>query len=178
MEEDTREQIIRLLATSVGETEARGVVERELKKLGLSRLKNGDDVVTLLKSLETHSSAVGLAARLALTRVRRGADIVHSASGSFVFLPPEPVSGPASGTRPVGSNDKLHNVAEVVAMLARSLGDDAATQLTHEALTRAGIAGPELSRVEMASVLDQLVAKGGAVASVARFCKARLLLAG
>lgn len=178
MEEDTRAQIVRLLATSVGEAEARGVVDRELVKLGLSRLKSADDVMTLLKSLETHTSAVGLAARLALTRVRRGADIVHSASGAFLFLPAEGASGPTSGTRAVGSSDKVHNVAEVVAMLARSLGDEAATQLTQEALTRAGIAGPELSRAEMGRVLDQLVDKGGAVASVARFCKARLLLAG
>lgn len=175
MEEDAREQIVRLLATSVGEAEARAVVEREMTKLGLPNLRSAADVVTLLKSLETHTSAIGLAARLALMRVRRGADIAHSASGAFLFLPAE-AAAPSSTTRPTTA--KVHHIAEVAAMLARSLGDEAATQLAQEALTRAGVEGPELTREEMGRVFDQLVAKGGAVASVARFCKARLLLTG
>ncbi|MBK8943026.1 MAG: hypothetical protein IPM79_36860 [Polyangiaceae bacterium] len=68
---DTVEGIVKLLAGSVGDEVARRVVSAEASALGLGNHLTHAEAVRLLQRLDASTGPVGLAARLALTRLTR-----------------------------------------------------------------------------------------------------------
>jgi hypothetical protein len=155
------ESVVVILRDVLGEEAARALVEREASEAKLQSIESDKDRLLLLTRIERLGGTAGLAAKLAVVRLRRAATFAAAAS---------PVS-PA--TRPVDSGHAVH---ALISMLARSLGDEKAREVVTAAMAELHLAGERLSEAEATSVLERLASREGVVGTVARFAKARFLL--
>jgi len=153
-----------LLATSLGEDAAREIVMREAKACGLEALSTRDEAVRLLKRIEKAGSTSGLSARLALSRIERGAPLtLGGASSIFATEPPLSAGKPAQ-------------LSELASMLAHALGDAKAEAVVTRAAQQLALSGSRVTHEEAVSLLENLSRQAGVVGTVARFAKVRFLL--
>ncbi len=179
MEVNSLDALAKLLAGSLGESEAREAVEREAAALGVGENLTNREGVTLLRRLEAQKGPAGLAARLTLIRLARlnggrSTPVPGSAPPRAPALPvppaPPPVApapAPAAATIPS---------SELTQLFAKSLGEEAAESLVTSAKASEHITGKLLTKAEAVMVLDHLEQRGGVAGAVARFAKVRFLL--
>ncbi len=156
--------LISLLATSLGDESAKVIVTREARALKLEEPRTQEDFLLLLRAIERLGGTGGLAARLAITRIERGVPLL-GAHASAASLPP----AAANAAKPIP-------VAEIVRMLAQTLGEEQASAVVTKAMHSLGLTGPGLRKDDAVHLLDTIVVEGGTVGTVARFAKVRLLL--
>jgi len=80
---------------------------------------------------------------------------------------------PRSGTKMFGQGMSR---AAIAAFMASSLGEQRSQELVDEAARRLGIQAELLNREEAYMIFENLAERGGAIATVARFAKARFIL--
>jgi len=68
-------------------------------------------------------------------------------------------------------------LSELASLLAASLGDDKARATVRETVAAMGLSGPELEPRDAFRVLEKISESPGIVGTVARFAKARFILA-
>lgn len=163
---DTVEGIVKLLAGSVGDEVARRVVSAEASALGLGSHLTHAEAVRLLQRLDASTGPAGLAARLALTRLTR----------SEREVPRRPGSSAEIAVRPAATQPRVL-VSELTALFGRSLGDEKAAHVVQVAMNRVAVIGPDLDPADALRVLDEIAGMPGPAAVVARFAKARYMLA-
>jgi hypothetical protein len=162
--------VIAVLRDALGDEAARELVAREAREAGLRSVGAEADRVALLTRIERLGGTAGLAAKLALSRLRRG---VSTSGVAPAVVPPAVAAAPsAAPTAPAPS----HSVFAVVSMLARSLGDEKARDVVAAAMAELKLSGDRLSDAEAMLVLERLASRAGVVGTVARFAKARFLL--
>ena len=170
MDNGTVENVVALLAPTLGPERARHVVELEARDLGLGPKITDTEAISILKRLERLTGSVGLAAQLALRKLKRQLN-VNISTGAFIALGAEALAGgrpePGSGFVPP---------QQLVALFSKSLGDEKASELIGRSITRLGLRGSQLTRGDAGRLLDFLEASGGVTGSVARFAKVRFLL--
>lgn len=166
------EEIVTLLSTSLGEGTARTIVDRAAADAGLTAVLTEEDTLTVLRAIERMGGTAGLAGRLALTRLSRGGGVNGTVSST---VPAGPPSRPAPVT--INEGSKLFAVDDIVSMLARSLGDAKAAEAVSKVQQTTKLYGPQLDKDQVVRIFDALIAVRGAVGTVARFAKARFLLA-
>lgn len=152
--------IVSLLATSLGDALAETVVRKAADALGLDVARSQDDLLRVLRYVESQEGTSSLAARLAIARLQRNNSVPMGTSAQ-ASLPPQA---------------KRLSLEVLVTSLGRALGDAKAEEVIARAQRAIGITGTAISPEEAAQLLDWLVAQGGAVGTVARFAKVRLLL--
>ncbi|MFO0552527.1 MAG: hypothetical protein U0271_29325 [Polyangiaceae bacterium] len=169
----TIETIVEMLTPSLGAARARELCEQAAKDEGITGPVTPAHTVAILKRLEKSRDTAGLAARLALARLDR------QSHASVADLPAasEPLSTAAPASQAARPKQSVQQ-AEIVAILARSLGDAKAAESVAKCLAALGIQRSELTPEEAGRVFDNLMTEGGVVATVARFAKARFLLRG
>ena len=163
--------IIDVLRSSLGEEGARTIVLREAEAAGLTVLRTNADALGLLRRIESLGGTAALAARLAIGRLSRGVPL-SSLTDSPSVATTQPAKSPS-----VDQPTKGLTQGQVIALLARALGDEKATEAVQKAALELRIAGPMLTSVDVGRLLDHLVTKGGGLGTVARFAKVRFMLA-
>ena len=78
---------------------------------------------------------------------------------------------------PAGRRSRRLSRVELVAMLAESLGSEKALQAVTAGAATLGLVAADFDREEALRLLDHLAAEQGLVGIVARFAKARVILA-
>jgi len=163
MGERSVESVIALLANTLGDATAREVVEREVRLAGLGRTVSDEDAVAILTKIEQGGGPSGLGARLAKLRLQRAATGVSSAAVAAVAA--------------TGAKTPRIAVSQLVSMFTPALGVEKATETIRTALTALDVRGETITLDDAAVCLERLGRQGGVIATVARFAKARLLLA-
>ena len=75
------------------------------------------------------------------------------------------------------SRPRLLSRKQLVEMLSESLGDDKARQVIGDTVARLGFGGLEYDREQVLAILEAMTEEPGLVGVVARFAKARAILA-
>jgi hypothetical protein len=148
------DEIIALIAPSVGQEKAREAVEGAVRTVGTAR----PDAVLELLALDT--GVLGAAARYAKLRAAR-------------------LSGSTRSAAPVSSRPRPQptvSAAEIQGLLAPSLGEDKSREVVMAALHRRGFPAEGIDYARAIDVLDTLAQETGIVGVTARFAKARLIL--
>jgi peptide subunit release factor 1 (eRF1) len=115
------EAVVVVLRDVLGDEAARNLVEREAREAKLQSIESDKDRLTLLTRVERLGGTAGLAAKLAISRLRRAAT-------SSITSAVSPVTRTAE--RPAPS----HTVHVLASMLARSLGDEKAREVVTGAM--------------------------------------------
>ncbi len=164
----TLEHVIGLLAPTLGLERARTVIEREAQDIGLGPKITDAEIVTLLKRLERMTGTVGLAAQLALRKLKRTMN-PNVSTGAFIALGAQALSGSETGAGFVPPQ-------KIVELFSKALGDEKASDLIGRSITRLGLRGSQLTTADATRLLDFVEAGGGVAGAVARFAKVRFFL--
>jgi hypothetical protein len=162
---DPFESVVTVLRDALGDEAARRLVEREAHAASLASIESERDLTTLLTRIEGLGGTAGLAAKLAMSRHRRGVPLSTSA--------PTTVRGATNAAQAPSETYTIHALAT---LLARSLGDEKAHEVIVQAMTDLDLKGSRLAHKDAARVLDLLGARGGVVGTVAQFAKVRFML--
>lgn len=73
--------------------------------------------------------------------------------------------------------DKILSKKELVGLLAESIGQEKASNIISESALRLGLHGENFNKEEVMKILDLVAEEPGLVGIVARFVKARAILA-
>jgi hypothetical protein len=178
--------IVDLLAPALGWEKSAEVVRAAAERLGYG---GGRDVApaeanALLEELARAPGMVGVAARFARLRNdftapaprssgRRPVVVDRAAAppppSARVTLDEAPASGPGSWVRTLA-------VAEIVDILAHTIGQERSQDAVTSALRRLGLPPSHLDRRQAMALLDDLATEVGLVGITARFAKARAIL--
>jgi hypothetical protein len=173
-------ELVALLAPTLGEDKARELVGPAGRAFGetveLSR------AVALLDEMGRTAGLVGVAARFARARlVRRDSAPDEKERASAPEPPPSwstvravPPRGSSANGAPYGP--RLIGRAEIVALLAPSLGEEKAGEIVGSAAASIDLTGELFEKTKALRLLDVLAAVPGIVGVTARFAKARMLL--
>ena len=149
----TVDEMVALLAPSVGQDKAREAVEAAVRTLGTAH----PDMV--LEALAADPGVLGAAARYARMRAAR-------LSGSSL------AAAPSSRPKPAPTISAVR----IVELLTPSLGEEKSHEVVMAAVERRGTGREGLDYVRALEVLDDLAQEAGIVGVTARFAKARLIL--
>jgi hypothetical protein len=149
----TVDEIVALLAPSVGHDKAREAVESAVRALGTAR----PDAV--LDALAADTGVLGAAARYAKIRAAR-------LSGS--------TSAPVPSSRP--KPQPTASAEQIAELLTPSLGQEKSHEVVNAALGRRAFPRQGIDYTQALELLDDLTREAGIVGVTARFAKARLIL--
>ena len=174
----SKEDVAVLLASALGQEKSYEVVATAARALNITRTGfTGDDVRAIFDALVKAEGLVGVVARFAVSRgdVRKLIAMAPAPDGGAVAARPEPHSrGDARAARSSGSPPAV----DIVHLIAPALGVEKAREAIESAAARRGIdLSRGLSHDAALSVLDEMTKVEGIVGVVARFAKARFLLA-
>jgi len=168
-----------LLASALGQDKSDEIVTSTARSLGIVRPGfTGDDVRLLFERLVTAEGLVGVVARFAVSRGDVDKLVAKAATGA----PPQ-VGRPqfrvgASTPPPAGGAPQRPERVEILHLIAPALGAEKARDAIEQAAARRGVdVSTGLSYDGALAVLDEMAKVEGIVGVVARFAKARFLLA-
>jgi hypothetical protein len=160
------QSLARRLAPVLGDEGADAAVREALRQLGyVEKSLNLEEQVKVLDWLSARPGLIGTAAR----RARHGLELKQSAPKRPSVVQPGRIPTPPPGPHTIDGS-------ELVAMFARTLGDEKARETIDAECKRLSLSSKRLSIASALSLLDDLAAIGGLVAVTARFAKARLAL--
>jgi hypothetical protein len=132
------------------------------------------DAEAVLNFLQDSEGVVGRAARFVSSQARpHGTPTRSPTGGKEAVLRRQPK--PPSTASPRDA-DRIMAVEAIVALLAPTLGEEAADSRIRTAMHQAGVQGNELSIPTTLHLLERLAAEPGLVGIAARFAKARIIL--
>jgi hypothetical protein len=160
------ESLARRLAPVLGDEGADAAVREAVRQLGyLEKSLRLEEQVKVLDWLSTRPGLIGTAAR----RARHGLELRQNTPRRPSVVQPGRIPTPPPGPHTIDGS-------ELVAVLARTLGDEKARETFDAECKRLSLSSTRLSLASALSLLDDLAAIGGLVAVTARFAKARLAL--
>lgn len=177
----SKDDVAFLLASALGQHKSDELVASTASALGLTRAAyTASDVRGIFGKLVTTDGLVGVVARFAVSRgdvdklVARAEKAAASAARSATDG-----HGGASPSNDAGlSPASARGPSEIVLLISPALGLEKAREAIGQAATRRGIdPSVPFSHADALAVLDEMTKVDGIVGVVARFAKARFLLA-
>ena len=149
------DDLVAMMASSVGEEKAREAVTAAVRTLGTAQIE------TVLDALALEPGVIGVAARFVRAR----------AEG--------PGAGPPSPRAAQGSQQPRTSTIDadqIAGLFAPSLGEEKSREIVREALRQNGAPLVGIDQARALEVLEGLASERGIVGVTARFAKARLIL--
>lgn len=161
----TLQQLIDVLAQSSGEERARSIVVDECARLRVRfPPSSAEELARVTSELSRRAGAVGASIRLALRR----ADPARSTSRGH---------GAAATEAGSGAHDAVGGAQRLIDLLTPALGKIQAQNLVLSTCLEIGLEADWLTLQQVDRVLDHLSSRGDYIATVARFAKAKAMLA-
>ena len=166
------------MAPALGTEKSEELVAASAKNLGYAaETLDLDRAMRILESLEAQAGLVGVAARLAKSRV------ASRTNTSSTRVPRQTASVPGAAKpepeKPAAAGKRIERLdsGEIVKLLAATLGTDKGRETLAAALVQLGFSDRNgLDRTQALAVLDHIAREPGIVGVVARFSKARVIL--
>ena len=177
----SKDDVAVLLASALGQHKSDEVVASTASGLGLTRaVFSASDVRSIFDKLVKADGLVGVVARFAVSRgdvdklVARAEKVAASAARG----PADTHGGAPTAIDASWPPESARSPGEIVHLISPALGLEKAREAIGQAATRRGI-DPSLpfSHADALAVLDEMTKVDGIVGVVARFAKARFLLA-
>jgi hypothetical protein len=172
----TVRSLIEMLASSLGWEKSAEVVDA-----AVARLKYPPVLITpaqasdVLAELAKVPGMVGVTARFARTRMGLAGPTPPSTNRtSSLGSPTSNDNAPPASSRKNAARSIF--MAEVVKLIAGSVGDERAEEAVLDAVRRLRLPSRALSRNQTLAVFDDLASRAGPVGTAARFAKARAIL--
>ncbi len=164
-DQHTPEELVTLLAATLGEERAQELVLGAMGQLGITTaFLPSDDVVRVLELIGHTPGFVGSVSRFALARFT----LKDAAHGSGPRL--------SSGSSLRAVKDEVMGRHELTELLAPTVGLEKSDEVVLEGLRRLGFPLDAFSLSQGLAVLDHLALTEGLVGVAARFAKAHLLM--
>ena len=163
--------ILGLLAPTLGEEKSLAVWEQAIRRLGIAAADayTPEEVSAVFESLATTPGLVGVVARFARARFDTGASVPPSSRRED----DDGVAAPTSIREPPAGRIPL---ADVLSLLAPSLGEEKAMEVIVQVAKTLRLAPTELTRPGALAILDAMASSSGLLGVVARLGKTRFLL--
>jgi hypothetical protein len=168
-------QLVELLAPAVGKDRSTELVVAAARDRGVAAERLTLAIaLDILAALSTTEGIVGVAARLAKTRLvsqRKGRPSLPSIRIETIPAPTRHSAPP-----PAEAAATTIEVGEIVRLLAHTVGSEKSDQLVRAALQSLGITNSILEPKQALALLDTLAQAPGIAGIASRFAKARLIL--
>jgi hypothetical protein len=167
----SRGSLVELLAPALGTEQSEELVAAAAARLRLSSTRlEVRDALAIFDALSADKGIIGVSARFARAR------LTHQRETGRVRVSSVPPGDSTAGNGSASATPRTWPAAEVVALLAPSLGTERAAEVVNATIAQLKLSDPLQPR-EVVRLLDSLARSAGVVGAVSRFVKTRVMLA-